>query len=166
MKALLAALLLMAAPVVSNAQEQRVDFASLPFGHAIRVVHGDGARRIAVFEDPYCPFCRKLEGELSVIDNVTIFVFLFPILTPQSAPMSNAIWCAPDRAQAWRAWMSEHRAPASINACANTPIADNLALAKRLGVRITPTIVFADGALVTGALPLNDLEAILDGAHP
>jgi thiol:disulfide interchange protein DsbC len=147
-------------------QDQHLDLASLPLAQAIVVEHGDGTRRLAVFEDPYCPFCRKLEHEMQSLDNVTIYVFLFPILTPQSKPMADAIWCAPDRRAAWHAWMSERRTPSVAPACGATPVADNLALAKRLGVRITPTLVFSDGTLVTGALPLDDLRNMLDGARP
>ncbi len=145
---------------------QHIDFASLPSDHAIRTTHGNGTRRIAEFEDPYCPFCRMLERRMQSLDNVTIDVFLFPILTPQSKSMSNALWCAPDRSAAWQAWMLDGRAPSSSHACAASPVDDNLALAQRLGIRITPTIVFADGTLVTGALPLDDLKHMLDGARP
>jgi thiol:disulfide interchange protein DsbC len=151
---------------MASAQEQRIAFASLPPDQAIVIVHGSGARRMAVFEDPYCPFCHRLEAGLQTLDDVTILVFLFPILTPQSRPMSDAIWCAPDRAAAWHAWMLEGRAPHPPTRCTATPAADNLALAKRLGIRITPTIVFADGTLVTGALPADDLRNMLDGARP
>jgi thiol:disulfide interchange protein DsbC len=159
-------------PSVSNAdgfmktQDQHLDFASLPLDHAIVIEHGNGGRRVAVFEDPYCPFCRRLEQEMQSLDDVTVYVFLFPILTPQSKPMADAIWCAPDRRAAWHAWMSERRVPFVASSCGATPVADNLALAKRLGVRITPTLVFSDGTLVTGALPLDDLRNMLDGARP
>jgi thiol:disulfide interchange protein DsbC len=152
--------------VSALAQDRRIDFASLPLDHAIETTRGTGARRLAVFEDPYCPFCHKLERELQTLDDVTIYVFLFPILTPQSQPASDAIWCAPDRARAWHAWMIEGRAPRAVASCVDSPVARNLALAARLGIRITPTIVFADGTLVTGALPLDDLRAMLDGARP
>ncbi|KND61116.1 Thiol:disulfide interchange protein DsbC [Candidatus Burkholderia verschuerenii] len=151
---------------IAHAQDRRIDFASLPLGHAIESIHGTGARRIAVFEDPYCPFYRRLERELQALDDVTVYVFLFPILTPQSRPMSDAIWCAPDRARAWQTWMIEGRAPDAARSCGTSPAADNLALAARLDIRITPTIVFADGTLVTGALPLDDLQAMLNGARP
>jgi thiol:disulfide interchange protein DsbC len=150
----------------AHAQTQRVDFDSLPLDHAIRIVHGKGTRRIVVFEDPYCPFCRKLEQTLSSLDDVVIYVLLFPILTPDSRAMAEAIWCAPDRSAAWREWMMQGIAPpASFRACDDSPVAGNLALAARLGVRITPSIVFPGGELVTGALPLDDIEGILDGTR-
>ncbi|MDR5880467.1 DsbC family protein [Caballeronia sp. LZ032] len=143
-------------------QDQRVDFSSLPLNNAIKTVQGNGARKLAVFADPYCPFCRKLEQTLSEVKNVTIYTFLFPILTPKSRPMSEALWCAPDADAAWRAWMLEARPPAQTASCTHSPIASNLALAMGLGVHVTPTVVFSDGELMTGALPLDDLNSILD----
>jgi thiol:disulfide interchange protein DsbC len=145
----------------TQVQDQRVDFASLPFDHAIMTVQGNGSRKLAVFADPYCPYCRTLERRLSELTNVTIYTFLFPILTPDSKPMAAAIWCASDREATWRSWMLDGRPPARGHGCAGAPLDSNLALAQGLGVRITPTIIFANGEMVTGALPLYDLKSLL-----
>ena len=86
-------------------QGRQIDFASLPLDHAIKTVQGNGRRKLAVFADPYCPYCAALERRLWQVSDVTIYTFLFPILTAESKPMAAAIWCAPERAKAWRAWM-------------------------------------------------------------
>lgn len=145
----------------TQVQDQRVDFASLPFDHAIMTVQGNGSRKLAVFADPYCPYCRTLERRLSELSDVTIYTFLFPILTPNSKSMAAAIWCASDREATWRSWMLDGRPPARGHGCAGAPLDSNLALARGLGIRITPTIIFASGETVTGALPLYDLKSLL-----
>jgi protein-disulfide isomerase len=141
-------------------QGRRIDFASLPLGDAIKTVQGNGMRKLAVFADPYCPYCRTLERRLSEVPDVTIYTFLFPILTADSKRMAAAIWCASDRSATWHAWMLDGRTPLR-RVCAGAPLERNLSLAKGLGVRITPTIIFANGELVTGAIPLDDLKSLL-----
>ena len=140
---------------------RRVDFVRLPFDRAIKTVQGNGRRTLAVFADPYCPYCRTLERRLSNLSNVTIYTFLFPIVTADSKPMAAAIWCAPDRAAAWRAWMLDRLPPARGHVCSGAPLESNLALAQSLGVRITPTIIFSNGEVVTGALPLDEMKSML-----
>ncbi|WP_144444313.1 DsbC family protein [Caballeronia arationis] len=142
-------------------QDRHVDFASLPFSHAIKTLRGSGSRKLAVFADPYCPYCRTLERRLSELSNVTIYTFLFPILTADSKLMAAAIWCASDREATWRRWMLDGRPPARGHTCAGAPIDSNLDLARGLGIKITPTIIFASGEMVTGALPLYDLKSML-----
>jgi thiol:disulfide interchange protein DsbC len=140
----------------------RVDFASLPLANAIRSVKGNGSRRMAVFADPYCPYCKRLEQTMRKLDNVTIYTFLFPILTADSKPMSDAIWCAPDRAAAWSAWMLNGTKPSGTGTCNAAAVTSNLALARGLGISGTPTIIFSDGTERTGALPLEELNQALD----
>lgn len=143
----------------------RVRFDTLPLDLAIKVVKGNGRRKIAVFSDPDCPYCRQLEQELKGIDNVTVYTFLFPIdsLHPGASSKAKAIWCAPDRARAWTAWMQEGKPPPAGADCA-TPLARLAALGAKLNVNGTPTIVFADGRVVPGAVPLPQLEKLLDAS--
>lgn len=134
----------------------RVDFATLPLKDAIKQVKGDGSRVMAVFEDPNCGYCKMLHRNLKEIDNVTIYTFLFPILSPDSHERSRNIWCASDPALAWRSWMLEGTQPAAAEC--ETPIESNLALGRKLMVTGTPAIIFADGSRVNGALPADALE--------
>jgi thiol:disulfide interchange protein DsbC len=143
-------------------QADKVDFTSLPLSNAIKTVKGDGSRKMAVFADPYCPYCKQLEQTVQKLDNVTIYTFLIPILTPDSKPMSEAIWCAPDKDAAWSAWMLGARKPAPTSPCNALAVTSNLALARGLGVSGTPTIIFADGHRRTGALSLDELNNALD----
>jgi thiol:disulfide interchange protein DsbC len=135
---------------------QQVAFSSLPLEHAIRQVKGTGARKIAAFEDPNCGYCKQFHRTLDEVDNVTIYTFLFPILTPDSATRSRNIWCAADPARAWKDWMHDGKEPA-LAEC-DTPIQDNLALGHKLNVQGTPTLFFADGTRVSGTLPLEALQ--------
>ncbi len=140
----------------------RVDFASLPFADAITIVKGKGSRRLAVFEDPDCPYCRRLEAELAGLDDVTIHVFLLPLdqLHPEAGLKSRKVWCAPDRARAWLEVMSTGALPDNKGDCPN-PVARIAELAARLGIQGTPALVFESGRLVPGAIPKERIEALL-----
>jgi len=139
-----------------------VDFAALPLTDAIKTVHGDGRRVLAVFSDPDCPYCQELEAQLAVLDNATVYTFLLPIasLHPQATKKAIAVWCAADRSHAWRAVVLE-RKTLSLKTCAH-PIERNQALAAKLEVRGTPTLIAADGRMAAGAMPAADLSAWLD----
>ncbi len=139
---------------------QQVAFGSLPLEHAIKQVKGTGARKVAVFEDPNCGYCKQLHRTLDDVDDVTVYTFLFPILTPDSATRSRDIWCAADPAKAWKAWMLDGKEPAKAEC--DTPIQDNLTLGRKLNVQGTPALFFADGTRVNGALPLEALKKKLD----
>jgi len=140
----------------------RVDFDSLPLESAIKQVKGDGSRKMAVFEDPNCGYCKRLHQTLEGMNNYTVYTLLFPILSPDSTAKARNIWCAPDRVQAWRDQMLKNQAPP--NAQCETPIEANLAFGRKLLVRGTPAIIFEDGSRVNGALPREALEQRLDAA--
>ncbi|MGB3424181.1 MAG: DsbC family protein [Castellaniella sp.] len=139
---------------------QQVAFDSLPLDHAIKQVKGTGARKVAVFEDPNCGYCKQLHRTLEDVDNVTVYTFLFPILSPDSTTRSRDIWCAADPAKAWKAWMLNGQDPAKAEC--DTPIQTNLVLGRKLNVQGTPALFFADGTRVNGALPLEALKQKLD----
>lgn len=137
----------------------RVAWDSLPLNLAFKRVKGDGSRRLVIFADADCPFCRKLEGDLKGIDNVTIYTFMFPIgeLHPDASRKSAIIWCAPDRAKAWDEYFATGRLPSNKGDCP-TPIAETAQLGARLHVTATPTLVFADGTMIPGAIPKAQIE--------
>jgi thiol:disulfide interchange protein DsbC len=141
---------------------RRIDFASLPLADAITTVHGDGSRVLAVFSDPDCPYCRKLEQELARLDNVTVHTFLYPLaeLHPEARKRAIAVWCAPDRAAAWQALMLDRNAPLAAE-CAH-PIDRNIELARKLGVEGTPALFDVQGRHLAGAAPAQRIEAFLD----
>jgi thiol:disulfide interchange protein DsbC len=144
----------------------RIDFNSLPLELAVKVVRGNGSRKMAVFSDPDCPFCKKLEQEgLAGLTDVTIYTFLFPIdkLHPDAANKSRIIWCAPDRAKAWNNWVLKGHLAQGNSSC-NTPLDKIAALAQKVGVESTPTLFFADGLRLRGAYPADDIEQALDNA--
>lgn len=149
---------------VSLQAAQKTDFSSLPLADAIKTVKGNGSRKMAVFADPYCPFCKRLEQTLQHLDNVTIYTFLFPVLTPDSKPMSRDIWCAPNRDEAWTNWMLHQRKPQPQASCNAGAIDSNLSLGSRLDVTATPTIIFANGSRMSGAQSLSTLNTALDQA--
>ena len=134
-------------------------FDQLPFSDAIKTVRGAGRRRIAVFSDPGCSYCRRLEPELAGLDDVTIYTFLVPF-QGQARPV--AIWCAADREQAWHRFMLQGDASMlSVASACDHPVDRNLALAHRLGVQGTPTLVWADGSRTDGYVDRAVLEARL-----
>lgn len=136
----------------------RVDFAKLPLDQAIRLRVGKGTRQFATFEDPNCPFCRKLHNDLRGMKDVTIYVFLYPILSPDSFEKSRNLWCARDRAAAWNAAMLDGRPPPVATADCKHPLQQNLELGQRLGIRGTPTLIFQDGSRMPGAASAEEIE--------
>ena len=144
----------------------RVAFAELPLDLAIKKVKGDGSRVLAVFSDADCPFCARLEEALKNVDNVTIYTFMYPIdqLHPDAARKQRMIWCAPDRVKAWDDFFANGTLPNNAGDCDN-PLAATAALGQKLRVSATPTLVFADGTVIPGALPADNLEAELTRAQ-
>ena len=139
-------------------------FEQLPFELAIKKVKGDGSRKVAVFSDPDCPFCRRLEKDIEKITDVTIYTFLFPIeqLHPKAPEMSRAIWCAPDRVKAWDEYMLKGVVPKSPK-CDN-PVEKLVAYGQSKKINGTPTIFFSDGKRVPGAIPAERFEELLNKA--
>ena len=141
----------------------KIDFSALPLDQAVKVVKGNGSRKMAVFSDPDCPFCKRLEqNELVNITDVTIYTFLYPLeqLHPDAANKAKAIWCAADRSKAWQDWALNNQLPKKSANC-DAPIEKVAALAKRMGVTSTPTIFFADGKRMLGAYPAAEIEKAL-----
>lgn len=143
----------------------RIDMASLPLDLAFKRVKGTGERKLVVFSDADCPFCAKLESELKGVDNVTIYTFLYPIdqLHPDSARKSRMIWCAPDKVKAWDDFFASGSLPDNAGDCVN-PVETTKTLGEKLRVQATPTLIFADGSVVPGAIPMAQMEAELKNA--
>lgn len=138
----------------------KVDWATLPLEKSIKIVKGDGSRRLAVFTDPDCPYCKRLEESLAGIDNLTIHVFLMPIpqLHPEAAAKSESVWCSPDRAVAWTRLITEGSVPPSK---CKTPLEDVAALARKLEIYGTPGLILPSGRIHKGYLPATQLAAAL-----
>lgn len=139
----------------------KVDFNSLPLNQAVKVVKGNGSRKLVVFSDPDCPYCKQLEQQgLIGLNDVTIYTFLYPLqeLHPDAANKAKAIWCAPDRTRAWQDWMLNGQLAKPAAAGCNTPVEESMDLGKKLGVRGTPLLIFSDGRRVSGALPAQEIE--------
>ncbi|MBH1976993.1 MAG: DsbC family protein [Comamonadaceae bacterium] len=134
-----------------------VDFAALPFKDAFTIVRGDGKRKVAVFEDPNCGYCKRFERDMQNVDNITVYLFLYPILSPDSAEKSRNIWCAKDRTTAWEDYMVRDKTPAAAT-CDTSALQRNLAFGKKYKITGTPTLIFADGSRVPGAIPAKDVE--------
>lgn len=141
----------------------KVDFSTLPLNQAIKVVKGNGSRKLVVFSDVDCPFCKRLErNELTNITDVTIYTFLYPIeqLHPDAASKSKLIWCAKDRVKAWEDWILRDQLPSSAGSC-DVPLDKVGELARKVGVTSTPTLIFADGRRMLGAQPYREIERML-----
>jgi thiol:disulfide interchange protein DsbC len=143
----------------------RVALDKLPMDLAFKRVKGDGSRKLIIFSDADCPFCHRLEKEMAGLDNVTIYTFLFPIdqLHPDAARKSKMIWCSPDVVKAWDEFFASGKLPDNKGECGD-PVAKTQALGNSLKINATPTLVFADGTLIPGALPLVQLEKELQTA--
>ena len=140
-----------------------IKFESLPFDQAVKVQRGDGRRVVAMFSDPYCPYCQKFEQTLQKIYDITIYVFMYPVIRPQNADHSKAVWCSPDRQKAWLDLALHHKPPPVAPSCEN-PVEKNLELGQSLGVNGTPTLIFANGERVGGGMGATDFVAMLEKA--
>jgi thiol:disulfide interchange protein DsbC len=136
----------------------RVAFDTFPFQDAIVWKNGNGKRRLVVFADPNCGYCKQLERELQKVKDITVYTLLIPILGADSRAKSESIWCMKDRTAAWLGWMLESKVPARAFGNCNAPLQRNLALAQRLGVNGTPAMFFEDGTRLAAAAPLATIE--------
>jgi thiol:disulfide interchange protein DsbC len=139
------------------AQINAIDFKSLPFDRAIKIVRGNGSRKLALFEDPNCGYCKRFERDFQGVTDVTAYVFLYPILAPDSVDKSKAIWCSADPGKAWIDAMVHDKLPATEGSCA-APLEKNIAFGQQKRIRGTPTLVFEDGERIPGAVSMADLE--------
>ncbi|MEO8101740.1 MAG: DsbC family protein [Betaproteobacteria bacterium] len=140
-----------------------INFSDLPLSQAIKLVRGNGSRKMAIFEDPNCGYCKRFEQDINALENITAYIFPYPILSQDSIEKSKSIWCSPDRLKAWQDTMLRARPPTASGACEN-PIDKNVALGQRLRVTGTPVTIFEDGERATGALPRDRIEARLVAA--
>lgn len=141
-----------------------IRFADLPLKQAIKQVRGNGERVLVSFEDPNCGYCKRLARELQKLNNVTHYIFLYPILSEDSLRKSKQIWCAQDRSRAWNEWMVDGKAPPSKDDCDTTAVTRNQEYGRKLGINGTPTLFFANGERVPGAMPLASIEKKLNEA--
>lgn len=152
-----------------NLTEERVtklsaiDFDDLPLKDAFTQVRGNGKRKLAVFEDPNCGYCKRFERDLQKVNDVTIHTFLIPILSADSAEKSKNIWCAKDKNKAWLDWMVRDQ-PAAKASCDTTALERNLAFSKKYKITGTPTVFFANGTRVPGAISAPEIEKQLASA--
>lgn len=154
-----------------NLTEERVDkltaikFETLPLKDAFTIVRGNGERKMAVFEDPNCGYCKRFERDLQKVDNVTIYLFLYPILGADSTEKSKALWCAKDRALAWQDWMlRDQNAPSAAAMCDTSALARNVELGHKHKITGTPTLLFTNGTRVPGAVDSKKVEQMLSDA--
>ncbi len=142
-----------------------IRFEALPLDLAVKIKRGNGTRVMAMFSDPYCPACRQFERELAKVENLTLYVFMYPVIRPANKDHSKAVWCSADRAKAWLELAAGPRpkVPEAAPGCPN-PVEKTLELGQGLGVNSTPTIFLSNGERFAGMLPAPDLADLLDQA--
>jgi len=150
-----------------NLTEERVekltaiDFKDLQLKNAFTTVRGNGKRKLAVFADPNCGYCKRFEKDLAKINNVTVYTFLIPILGADSVTKSRQIWCSADKTKIWDDWMLREQAPKGEAICNTEALDANLAFARKYRITGTPTLVFENGSRVPGAINAQQLEELL-----
>jgi len=143
-----------------EAKLSAIDFGTLPFKDAITIVRGNGKRKLAVFEDPNCGYCKRFERDLAKVDNVTIYLFLYPILGDDSMTKSRNVWCAKDPAGAWSQVMTKEQTIPNAN-CNIAAIERNVEFGRKFKITGTPTLIAQDGARVPGAINTMQIEKML-----
>lgn len=153
------------AKTMQNLTEKRlreltaIKWENLPLESAFKTVRGNGKRTLAIFSDPNCPYCKRFEKDLAKVDDVTIYTFLYPILSQDSHEKSKAVWCSADKSKAWSELMLNGTVPTAARC--DTPIDRNLELGHKYRVTGTPTLIFANGERVPGAIPAEQIEKLL-----
>ncbi len=146
-----------------NLTEERIEklsevaFDKLPSKDAIKIVRGNGKRQLAVFADPNCGYCKQFERDMTKVDNVTIQLFLYPVLGPDSVVKARNIWCAKDKARAWNDWMQRGVTP-EAGECDTAALARNREFGQKYNITGTPTLFFSDGTRAPGAIPAAQVE--------
>jgi thiol:disulfide interchange protein DsbC len=140
-----------------------IDFSMLPLDQAVTIRRGNGKRVLALFSDPHCPACRQFEAMLQQVDDITVHIFMVPVIRPDLADHSRAVWCSRDRAQAWFDLVLHGKLPAAGPECAD-PVDKNVRLARAMRLRATPTLIFANGERHDGGMPAPALRVRLDEA--
>ena len=164
---------LVEAATMKNLTEERaaelkaIDVKQLPLDDAIKFVRGNGERVMYLFSDVDCPFCTRLETTLQDIDNITVYIFMYPIdsLHPAARAKQKAIWCAKDRLAAWQDAVLRRKFDPNAKGDCDNPVDRTVELGQKLGVRATPTFFLADGRMMAGALPKDRIEAALNAAQ-
>lgn len=148
-----------------NLTEERVEklsaiaFDQLPLKDAFKIVRGNGKRKLAVFEDPNCGYCKRFEKDMKTVDNVTVYLFLYPVLGPDSSVKSRDIWCSKDKGKAWSDWMEANTKPATAaSSCDVTALQRNVEFGRKYNITGTPTLIFSDGTRTPGAIPAEQVE--------
>ena len=140
---------------------RRISIDTLPLDQAIKAVKGNGKRKLVVFSDPNCPYCKRLEKELVNVTDVTIYTLLYPVLNG-SLPTATSIWCSPNRLKAWDDFMLKGVAPTGKNC--DTPIETILQAGRKNGINGTPTLIFPDGSVIPGMIAADTIETKLNAA--
>ena len=140
-----------------------ISMETLPYDLAVKVQRGNGKRSLVIFSEPYCPACKQFEKVLATVDDITIHYFMYPVIRPELAEHSRAVWCAPDRSKAWLDLALRGKPVASAVKC-DAPIDKVLDLGGKLGVRSTPTLFLATGERLRGGVSAAQLKALLDEA--
>lgn len=139
-----------------------INFNELPFGQSFKIVRGNGKKQIAYFSDPNCPYCRQVEREFQQLDDVTIHVFMYPILSADSMPKSRAVWCSADRTKTWQDMMLNGVQPPQAKDNCDTPLEKNLAFGQKIRVNSVPTMMFPNGVRIAGYRPAAELLKAYD----
>lgn len=153
------------AKTMQNITEKRlreltsIKWENLPLEAAVKTVRGNGKRILAVFSDPNCPYCKRFEKDLARVNDITVYTFLYPILSQDSHDKSKGVWCSADKSKAWNDLMLNGAVPTAAGC--DTPIEKTLALGRKYRVSGTPTLVFANGERVPGAIPTEQIEKLL-----
>ena len=140
-----------------------INMETLPYDLAVKVQRGNGKRSLVIFSDPYCPACKQFEKVLATVDDITIHYFMYPVIRPELAEHSRAVWCASDRSKAWLDLALRGKPVAGATKC-DAPIEKVIALGGKLGVRSTPTLFLATGERLRGGVCAAQLKVLLDEA--
>jgi len=146
-------------------QLTKIKFDALPLKDAFTIVHGKGERKVAIFEDPNCGFCKRFEKEFQAVDNVTAYVFMYPVLGADSVAKAKNLWCSADRPASWENWILRERPAKGLYPCDSTALDRNVEFGQRYRLEGTPTLIFSDNTRHAGAVDAREMEKLLAAAQ-
>jgi len=141
-------------------QLQAIRFDDLPLNLALKQVVGKGSRRIAVFEDPNCGFCKRMRADLVKLDDITIYTFPMAFLAADSDTKARKALCADDPVKAWNELLLQNKLPNNPGSC-DTSIEKVRELTQKLGITGTPVTYFSNGKRLSGYAPPERFNALL-----
>lgn len=145
---------------------RRVDLTTIPLTDSLVIGNPGASKKVILFTDPQCPYCKKLHPELKKVvetdPDVVFFIKLMPLVKihPEAYKISKAILCEKSLQLLEDSFAGK---PVPEPSCESDAVDRTLKLAQDLGIGSTPTLILPDGRLAPGYRPAEDILKMING---